>query len=322
MAIEELLGPVPLATFLEGYYLKLPFARAGGCAPLAGLGGWVLAERVLTTGEPDARASRDGRLWEGGRVASPRQARELLAEGYTLGVRHAERHDPALAELAVGFCRDFLAPVDVHLYVTPGGQSGLGWHYDAEDVFVLQLAGTKEWLLRKNTVNPWPLIETLPRDMRHEREIMPVLRCTLAPGDWLYVPGGYWHRTEAPGGSERAEGGGQNEHPEESVSLSVGLMPACAIEAFDFLRGRLLESLRWRQRLPAAGLASGKGQEDLVRAYREVFTELGRDLADLLAREETARAFLRERQDRLPPPDRLSEPRPNEGPGPGETRPR
>ena len=286
MAIEELLGPVPLSEFVEGHYLKLPFARSGGCLHLRHLGEWRLIERVLSSAEADARASRGGRLWEGGRVTSAGQARELLADGYTLGVRHAENHDAGLAELAAGFRRDFLAPVDVHLYVTPAGRPGLGWHYDAEDVFVLQLAGAKEWLLRKNTVNPWPLVETLPADMRHQREIMPVLRCSLRAGDWLYVPGGYWHRTEAAG--------------EESVSLSVGLLPACAIDAFDFLRKPLLDSLRWRQRLPAAGLAAAPGE--LAVAYREAFAELGRDLAELLASEETARAFLRERQARLVPP--------------------
>lgn len=302
MAIERLLGEVPLAAFVEGHYLKLPFARAGGCAHLLGLGGWALAERLLASGEADARASRDGALWEGGRVASAAQARQLLADGYTFAVRHAERHDPALAGLAEGFRRDFLAPVDVHLYATPAGRPGLGWHYDAEDVFVLQLAGRKQWLLRKNTVNPWPLIETLPADMQHRREIMPVLRCTLTAGDWLYVPGGYWHRTEAGG--------------EESVSLSVGLMPACAIEAFDFLRARLLGDLRWRQRLPAAGLAGGSPGER-ARAYREAFAELGRALAELLAGEETALAFLRERQARLAPaagPERDLQPlQPGEG---------
>src|SRR5947209_3055839 len=142
---------------------------------------------------------------------------------------------------AVFIDEHFLAPIDVHVYCTPAGQPGFGWHYDAEDVFVLQTAGRKEWSLRKNTVNPWPLAEALPADMRHEREIMPVLRCTLAAGDWLYIPAGYWHRTRAG---------------EESVSLSVGVLSASALDVYDFLRRQLLSSLRWRQRLPPAGGAS------------------------------------------------------------------
>jgi 50S ribosomal protein L16 3-hydroxylase len=130
-------------------------------------------------------------------------------------------------------------------------------------VFVLQTCGSKEWEPRKNTVNPWPLVETLPADMRHEREIMPVLRCLLAAGDWLYIPHGYWHRTRAA---------------EESISLSVGLRSAAALDVFDFLRGELLSSLKWRQRLPPAGAASPLGPEELSRRYRELFADLGADL--------------------------------------------
>src|SRR4051794_33352752 len=135
MEIEELLAPIPTAAFVEGHYLKTPFARAGGCRHLCGLAGSLLG-RVLSSGEADARASRDGRLWDGGRVGSFALACELLAGGHTVGVRHAERHDPDLERLAAGFRADFLAPVDVHLYVTPAGCPGFGWHYDAEDVFV------------------------------------------------------------------------------------------------------------------------------------------------------------------------------------------
>ncbi|MBY0229291.1 MAG: cupin domain-containing protein, partial [Gemmataceae bacterium] len=119
------------------------------------------------------------------------------------------------------------------------------------------------------TVNPWPLIETIPQDMRHGREITPVMACKLAAGDWLYVPGGWWHRTEAG--------------DDLSISLSVGVMPATALDAFDWLRSRLLRSLRWRQRLPHAA------SEEETRA---LFAELGADLARELGSEAAVRAFL------------------------------
>ena len=41
-------------------------------------------------------------------------------------------------------------------------------------------SGRKTYSLRKNTVNPWPLEETLPADMKYEREIMPLMQCRLA----------------------------------------------------------------------------------------------------------------------------------------------
>lgn len=92
----------------------------------------------------------------------------MFSSGYTILIRHAERHFGPLAELAGGFSADLLEPVDIHMYCMPASQFGFGWHYDAEDVFVLQTQGEKEYSLRKNTVKPWPLVETLPNDMRFE----------------------------------------------------------------------------------------------------------------------------------------------------------
>jgi 50S ribosomal protein L16 3-hydroxylase len=221
---------------------------------------------------------REGQSAQGPVPQTAAEARALLEAGWTLGLRHAERHDPGLAALAEGFRADFAAPIDLHLYCTPAGHPGFGWHFDAEDVFVLQTLGTKEWQLRKNTVHPWPLVETLPADMRYRREVMPLLRCTLTAGDWLYIPGGYWHATRAG---------------DESISLSVGVLSPTGMDAFDFLRGQLLESLRWRQRLPSLGAATGVGEEELVCRYRELFAELGRDLAEVMGREEFVRAYLR-----------------------------
>jgi 50S ribosomal protein L16 3-hydroxylase len=277
MAIEQLLGSVPTATFIDDYYLKFPFARAGDCAHLLELGDWSVLGAILGRPGVDVLAGREGRPWDGPPPTSADDARALLAAGCTIGIRHAEQHHPALAEVAAGFRTDFTAAVDLHLYVTPAGQSGFGWHYDAEDVFLLQLRGDKEWSLRKNTVNPWPVVEALPADMHYERELMPLMRCTLRAGDWLYLPAGYWHRGQAG---------------EESVSLSVGVLSCTALDVCDFLRRRLPASLRWRQRLPTPGAASSLSSEELVRRYRELFAELGQDLAALLAEEGFVRAFL------------------------------
>jgi len=278
--IQGLLGPIPRADFIAGHYLKLPFARAGGCRHLIPLGDWPTLGKLLALPDVDVLVGREGQQREAPPPRSTSEARAVLAEGFTLGLRHVERHDHGLAEMAAGFRREFAAPIDVHLYCTPAGQPGFGWHYDAEDVFILQTVGSKEWWLRKNTVNPWPLVETLPTNMRHGGEIMPVLRCLLAAGDWLYIPGGYWHRTEAG---------------EESLSLSVGVLSAVALDALDFLRHQLPDSLLWRQRLPSPGEASDLSPQERLRRYQELFAELGQDLARRMAEEAFAASFLANR---------------------------
>jgi 50S ribosomal protein L16 3-hydroxylase len=277
MALAQLLGSVSPAAFMQEHFLRLPFALARGCLDFCHYGDWPTVERVLASPAADVIVGSANQRYDGPLPKSLEEARHQLAQGLTVGVRHAEKHDSALGELARDFAADFLAPIDIHLYCTPAGQPGFGWHYDAEDVFVLQTLGKKEWWLRKNTVNPWPLVETLPQDMKYEREIMPAMRCLLAAGDWLYIPAGYWHRTESA---------------EESISLSVGIESPSAITVFDFLRPQLLESLRWRQRLPPAGAAAQLAERELLEQYQVLFRELGTDLKKVLSQEKLPAAFL------------------------------
>ncbi|MBY0528262.1 MAG: cupin domain-containing protein [Gemmataceae bacterium] len=277
MALDELFQGGSAARFMTESYTRLPFARPGGCEHLAALGSWAAVERLLAQPEANILIGQEGQSWSGSPPRSLADLRPLLAHGYTLGLRQAHRHDPALAALAGDFRRDFQAPIDIHLYCTPTGHPGFGWHYDAEDVFILQTLGTKAWSLRKNTVNPWPLVETIPANMRYEREMMPLMRCTLRAGDWLYIPNGFWHQTQAE---------------DESISLSVGVRSPVALDLYDFLRQRLRESLRWRQRLPIQGNASPLSHEELFTQHHELAVELGKDLARALADEEFIRAFL------------------------------
>ena len=50
--------------------------------------------------------------------------------------------------------RDPDAAIDIHVHCTPAGEHGFGWHYDAEEVFIVLIQGRKEFAVRKNTVNP------------------------------------------------------------------------------------------------------------------------------------------------------------------------
>lgn len=281
MALDQLANEEARRVFLNDHYLKLPFSQAGGCRGMTGMGTWETLATIFAAEASDVLIVREGRRWEGAEQPTFDEARRLFDEGYTLLVRHAERHHPQLAGLAASFQADFCAPVDIHLYFTPAEQFGFGWHYDAEDVFILQTAGRKEYQLRKNTVNPWPLVETLPLDMRYEREIMPLVRCELAAGDWLYIPHGYWHKANAK---------------EASISLAVGVQSTSAMDVLDFLRGQLLDSLRWRQRIPAPGKAYESTNGDLLAQYETLFAELAADLHGALTSESFRRRFLETRE--------------------------
>ena len=267
MAIEQLLGGIPTAQFVQNYWCKLPLAIKNGAKAFCELGRWETIDQVLPQRGADVLFARAGEPYVGSRPQSLAEAKELHASGYTLLVRHAERHDRRLAELASSFYDDFHAPVDIHMYFTPASQSGFGWHYDGEDVFILQTAGAKQYSLRKNTVNPWPTTETLPADMGFDREIMPVMKCTLEPGDWLYIPAGYWHVASAE---------------VDSISLAVGLQTPTALDVLDLVRQRLLNSLRWRQRLPVTGAACPYPAAELRSQLQSLLSELADDLRQQL----------------------------------------
>jgi 50S ribosomal protein L16 3-hydroxylase len=269
MALQTLLGSRSRQSFADEYLHRLPLALPQTAKEFCPLGTWETLQSILRH-PADIMVVKQGKRYEGQDPQDLHELRALSADGYTILVRHAERHHEQLSQLAKSFQRDFCAPVDIHVYVTPAGTHGFSWHYDAEDVFIIQTAGTKTYSLRKNTVNPWPLVETTPDNMRFERELMPLMQVELHSGDWLYIPCGYWHKADAAGGEEAA------------ISLAVGVMSPAAIDLLDFLRPRLLSSLLWRQRLPTAGEASSLTAEEWDARIREVSSMLADDLSSVL----------------------------------------
>ena len=271
---------MPKAKFIEEFFHRIPYSSPNLAQPLGQLGTWDCLAAILASDNPDVLVVRDGVRSPGPAPTTLEAAQALSQDGYTVLIRHAEKHDPRLKQLAQSFESDFSAPVDIHIYVTPAGRHGFGWHYDAEDVFIIQTSGAKQYSLRKNTVHPWPVVETLSADMAYPREIMPLMRVVLAAGDWLYIPCGYWHKAEAVGTLE------------PSISLAVGVLTPAALDVLDFARNYLVQSLVWRQRLPISGDASPLTAEERQQRYRELFGQLGDDLAKTFRDERFVRSFL------------------------------
>jgi 50S ribosomal protein L16 3-hydroxylase len=281
MNLQALLGDTPKQQFVAEHYQRLPYSRRDEANSLEQLASWETLVEIVTRPDADLLVVRKGEPYVGPPPRTVEAARQLTDEGYTFRIRHAEKLHPGLTELAAAFARDFAAHVDIHMYCTPAETFGFSWHYDAEEVFIVQTTGRKEYSLRKNTVNPWPIEETIPADMRYEREIMPLMKCELAAGDWIYIPSGYWHMGAAK---------------ETSISLSIGVMPATGVDLFNFLRPKILDSLLWRQRLPTPGEASNLSDEQLKAAYRELVTELNKELTKTLSNDRLLDEFIKTRR--------------------------
>lgn len=123
-------------------------------------------------------------------------------------LRHTERFDTRLAQIASGLERELQGTAVIQIYSTPANHHSFGWHYDAEEVFIVQTTGEKDYYLRENTINPRPTLEAMPKDMQYEKETTPVIGATLIAGDFLYIPRGWWHMAKGK---------------KDSLSLSIGV---------------------------------------------------------------------------------------------------
>lgn len=202
---------LPLARFRSDFFRKRPTAHPATGLPFCRLLDFPTVGRILRSPDLDGMVVRNGRLLDRTVPASLADLRSLLGRGCSLVLRGVEAYDPLLQRLADRLAGEIPGRVRIQVYVTPAGFHSFGWHYDAEDVFVLQTRGCKDYYFRENTVNPRPRLEAMPRDMQFERETTPLQMATLLAGDCLYLPSGWWHVARCR---------------EESLSLSIGLLPA------------------------------------------------------------------------------------------------
>jgi hypothetical protein len=213
--LQELLNPLSFHEFSKNILSLQPYAAPFAARRFRGCVSWTLLDHIFSLQHGDCWLPKGGQLPQEPEAATGHltmaQAVKYYSKGHTVLVRHAERAHPIIAEIAKDFHSVFQRKIDVQLYVTPQNEEGFDWHYDVEDVFVIQSQGEKEFRLLANTVSPRPLSmkQNDPRLFASEKKI-PEIRCLLKAGDWLYIPSGYWHKAKAV---------------TDSFHLSVGVMP-------------------------------------------------------------------------------------------------
>ncbi|ROQ88893.1 cupin superfamily protein [Streptomyces sp. 2132.2] len=116
--------------------------------------------------------------------------------GATLVLDAVELLVPAVGSLCERLAASLSCPVDAVAFLTPPDRKGLAAHIDDEDVFVLQLSGSKQWTVHEQ-LRPVPLTPgALPASALGPVALTPLLE----PGDVLYVPRGTPHHAESTGG--------------------------------------------------------------------------------------------------------------------------
>jgi 50S ribosomal protein L16 3-hydroxylase len=166
-------------------------------------------DQLLTRNLPDVLILARGNLLELPTPGSLGEALDLLTSGAGLVIRRAEKVDDAVAGLAASVTQHIPGEVHVQSIVTPAGTYGVGWHYDDEDVFIVQTQGAKDYFFRYNTVERERPPGTAP-DFRFGNEVSPIGTARLLAGDWLYIPARFWHAAKCI---------------EDSLSISLGIFP-------------------------------------------------------------------------------------------------
>ncbi|MGW1411755.1 cupin domain-containing protein [Streptomyces sp. NPDC002403] len=157
--------------------------------------------------------------------------------------------------------------VNANLYITPASRRGLNAHYDTHDVFVLQLEGSKRWLVHEPVVQ-LPLPSQSHYDVAPATNQDPVLDVVLHAGDCLYLPRGYIHAPEAQG--------------ERSTHLTLAVL---TVRWADIVRDVVAEAVAKDVELRASApldLISGRAlmADQLVKKISAFATSLG-NLEDL-----------------------------------------
>jgi ribosomal protein L16 Arg81 hydroxylase len=275
--LEQLLGEDPKTTFLEKHFTRLPFSKPSGARKFTDLLNWETVEEVITAKKSALRIVQDGKVIKDYVDLGFSEAKVHHQKGHTLLLRFAEKSSPRLKQLADDFKKSFHTEVDIQLYCTPEGHNAFGWHYDVEEVFIIQTKGSKSYSIRPNTVHPNPLVKSIPKDLGYENEKTPIeIKITLEEGDWLYIPSGWWHvaRTQ-----------------KESMHISIGLMPSSAVDLTEYLPRFLAQNSYWRTRMPIHLEFSTETEE--IQFYQEAMAKLGKDLAIQLSSKEFISEFLK-----------------------------
>lgn len=182
--VNELLTPLSADEFRKNYFCKEPFATPFRAKKLKEFVNFTILNNIILKDHDDCWLVKNGHLFKSkkgqGRL-SPAEANRGFLEGHTILLRNCDKASIELRMIKNEFSRSFNLPADIQLYCTPPSQEGLAWHFDHEEVFVIQCHGEKEFFLKKSMDDPKS----------------PEIRCLLKAGDLLFIPSGYWHKARA-----------------------------------------------------------------------------------------------------------------------------
>jgi ribosomal protein L16 Arg81 hydroxylase len=198
---DKLIAPFSREQFFSEYWEKKPLLlRREDSAYYTELLSLKILDRVLTTqtlqgdtafiANAQKQVSREEFTFPDGVVDVARLFQQF-AEGGTIVFNQLHTYVPMLADLCRSLERELSTRFQTNIYLTPTKAQGFPSHYDSHDVFILQVHGTKHWILYDA---PIELPFRGQPFQRNETKIGAVsAEFDMRPGDMLYMPRGILH---------------------------------------------------------------------------------------------------------------------------------
>lgn len=207
-SLDWLLGPVATQRFRESHweqrFLHITRSSQGFYHDLLTFEQLdILARLAIFQQLPSVRLVRssNGRIEHGSISDTPDSTPPIIAlyehyaDGYSVLVNRLHHIWPSVAELCLGLQNELTHPVGANLYLTPANSQCFEPHFDAHDVFVLQIHGSKTWRMFETPVE-LPLEGDSLRNYAAFNQTC-FSEVILSAGDLLYIPRGLVHEARS-----------------------------------------------------------------------------------------------------------------------------
>lgn len=194
--LRRWLGPREWERF-EAERGSAPFSVKGVAAEVLEAFDWDHLGQSLAARAADVLVLRRGEDLALARPRSLAALRKLFDRDASIALRNAQHVSERVRAICAELAEDVPGNQRALVFATPANTHSLGWHFDTEELFIVQLAGSKTHYLRANTVVPRPLTPSGHNLAAYALETSPMRSVHLQPGDFLYVPSGWWHMARA-----------------------------------------------------------------------------------------------------------------------------
>jgi bifunctional lysine-specific demethylase and histidyl-hydroxylase NO66 len=260
-----IISPNGSAAFLADTYERAPLVvlredpeRFAGLLSIAAIdrliAGVDLKEGQIDLANASANLSRADYI-DGGGYADRGAIARHYRDGATIILQQLHALDPVLARFCVAMEHVFSCMVQTNIYLTPPSNQGFRTHYDNHDVFVIQVAGQKDWRFYNS-------FDLAYRGEGFNSQVHPTGEVThaftLKAGDVAYVPRGLMHDARTSG-------------DEPSLHITMGIM----VKTWAELILESVSEVALREPLLRRSLPPGFAREDFDRdAVRGLFAEI------------------------------------------------